>query len=82
MSRIEGCPDEPSALVRADAWQTRRFPLASTIPGWRDTLGRLKHGDFVRLAIDPAWAYGDLGVDAAVEPGEMLVYELVLHEFH
>jgi len=54
------------------------FPLRGVIPGWQEALGRMQPGAKWRVWLPPDLAYGEEGSPPAIEPNEVLVFEIEL----
>jgi FKBP-type peptidyl-prolyl cis-trans isomerase FklB len=57
-----------------------RFPVQGVIPGWQEALSLMPVGSTWRLWVPPDLGYGDEGSPPAIEPGEVLVFEMELLE--
>ena len=58
------------------------FSLRGVVPGWQEALGLMGVGAKWRIHLPPNLAYGEEGSPPAIEPNEVLVFEieLVRHE--
>jgi FKBP-type peptidyl-prolyl cis-trans isomerase FklB len=56
------------------------FPVRGVVPGWQEALSLMNVGSKWRLWLPPELAYGEPGSPPAIEPNEVLVYELDLIE--
>jgi FKBP-type peptidyl-prolyl cis-trans isomerase len=56
------------------------FPLRGVVPGWQEALPLMGAGAKWRIWLPPELAYGEAGSPPAIEPNEVLVYELDLIE--
>ena len=54
------------------------FPLREVVPGWQEALPQMKAGSKWRIYLPPALAYGAEGSPPAIEPNEVLVFEIDL----
>jgi len=54
------------------------FPLRGVVPGWQEALPRMTVGSKWRVWLPPELAYGDEGSPPAIEPNEVLVFEIEL----
>jgi len=54
------------------------FPLRGVVPGWQEALQRMKAGSKWRVYLPPELAYGEEGSPPAIEPNEVLVFEIQL----
>jgi FKBP-type peptidyl-prolyl cis-trans isomerase len=54
------------------------FPLRGVVPGWQEALPLMKAGSKWRIYLPPALAYGPQGSPPAIEPNEVLVFEIEL----
>ncbi len=54
------------------------FPMRGVVPGWQEALGRMRAGAKWRIHLPPELAYGDEGSPPAIEPNEVLVFEIDL----
>ena len=54
------------------------FPVKAVVPGWQEALPLMKVGSKWRITIPPALAYGEEGSPPAIEPNEVLVFEIEL----
>jgi FKBP-type peptidyl-prolyl cis-trans isomerase len=62
------------------AGEPAEFPLQGVIPGWREALQRMAVGTKWRVWLPPELAYGDAGSPPAIEPNEVLIFEIELVE--
>lgn len=62
------------------AGEPARFPLRGVVPGWQEALPLMKVGSKWRIWLPPELAYGDAGSPPAIEPNEVLVFEIDLVE--
>jgi len=58
-----------------------QLDLSNTIPGWRQALTHMKKGAKWKVWIPPELAYGERGVERAIQPNELLVFEITLVQF-
>jgi FKBP-type peptidyl-prolyl cis-trans isomerase len=54
------------------------FPLRGVVPGWQEALPLMKAGSKWRIYLPPALGYGEQGSPPAIEPNEVLVFEIHL----
>lgn len=54
------------------------FPLRGVVPGWQEALGLMGVGAKWRIHLPPNLAYGEEGSPPAIEPNEVLVFEIEL----
>jgi len=54
------------------------FPLRGVVPGWQEALPLMKAGSRWRLYLPPDLGYGEEGSPPAIEPNEVLVFEIEL----
>jgi len=54
------------------------FPLRGVVPGWQEALQRMKAGSKWRVYLPPDLAYGEEGSPPAIEPNEVLIFEIQL----
>ena len=54
------------------------FPLRGVVPGWQEALPLMKAGSKWRIYLPPALGYGEQGSPPAIEPNEVLVFEIEL----
>ena len=54
------------------------FPLRGVVPGWQEALPRMNAGAKWRITLPPELAYGLEGSPPAIEPNEVLVFEIEL----
>jgi FKBP-type peptidyl-prolyl cis-trans isomerase FklB len=54
------------------------FPLRGVVPGWQEALQRMKAGAKWRVCLPPDLAYGEEGSPPAIEPNEVLIFEIQL----
>ncbi len=62
------------------AGEPARFPLRGVVPGWQEALPLMKVGSKWRIWLPPELAYGEAGSPPAIEPNEVLVFEIDLVE--
>lgn len=55
-----------------------QFPLRGVVPGWQEALPLMKAGSKWRIHVPPALGYGEEGSPPAIEPNEVLVFEIEL----
>jgi len=55
-----------------------RFPLRGVVPGWQEVLPLMKTGSKWRIHLPPSLGYGEEGSPPAIEPNEVLVFEIEL----
>lgn len=55
-----------------------QFPLRGVVPGWQEALPLMKAGSKWRIHLPPALGYGEEGSPPAIEPNEVLVFEIEL----
>lgn len=60
------------------AGEPARFPLRGVVPGWQEALPLMKAGSKWRIHLPPNLAYGEEGSPPAIEPNEVLVFEIEL----
>lgn len=60
------------------AGEPARFPLRGVVPGWQEALSLMATGSKWRVWLPPDLAYGDAGSPPAIEPNEVLVFEIDL----
>ena len=58
--------------------ETLRVPVSSTIHGWQTALTRMRPGSEWRVYIPAQFAYGEVGWQDKVAPGETVIYDLRL----
>ena len=56
------------------------FPLRGVVPGWQEALPLMAVGSKWRVWLPPELGYGDAGSPPAIEPNEVLVFEIELME--
>jgi FKBP-type peptidyl-prolyl cis-trans isomerase len=54
------------------------FPLRGVVPGWQEALQRMAVGAKWRIWLPPEMGYGEGGSPPAIEPNEVLVFEIEL----
>ena len=54
------------------------FPLGDVVPGWQQALPLMAAGSKWRIHIPPTLGYGEQGSPPAIEPNEVLVFEIEL----
>lgn len=54
------------------------FPVSGVVPGWQEALPLMKAGSKWRIHLPPALGYGERGSPPAIEPNEVLVFEIEL----
>jgi len=54
------------------------FPLRGVVPGWQEALVRMGVGSKWRVWLPPEMGYGEAGSPPAIEPNEVLVFEIEL----
>ena len=54
------------------------FPLRGVVPGWQEALPLMKVGSKWRIWLPPDLGYGDAGSPPAIQPNEVLVFEIEL----
>lgn len=60
------------------AGEPARFPLRGVVPGWQEALPLMPVGSKWRIWLPPDLAYGEGGSPPAIEPNEVLVFEIDL----
>lgn len=55
-----------------------QFPVRGVVPGWQEALPLMKAGSKWRIHLPPALGYGEEGSPPAIEPNEVLVFEIEL----
>jgi len=60
------------------AGEPASFPMRGVVPGWQEALGRMNGGAKWRIHLPPDLAYGAEGSPPAIEPNEVLVFEIEL----
>ncbi len=58
-----------------------QLALQNTIPGWREALTHMSKGATWKVWIPPELAYGERGVERAIQPNELLLFEITLLGF-
>lgn len=54
------------------------FPVRGVVPGWQEALVRMGVGSKWRVWLPPEMGYGEAGSPPAIEPNEVLVFEIEL----
>jgi FKBP-type peptidyl-prolyl cis-trans isomerase FklB len=54
------------------------FPLRGVVPGWQEALQKMAVGSKWRVWLPPELAYGEAGSPPAIEPNEVLIFEIDL----
>lgn len=54
------------------------FPLRGVVPGWQEALQLMRKGSTWRICLPPALGYGEQGSPPAIEPNEVLLFEIEL----
>jgi len=54
------------------------FPLRGVVPGWQEALQKMAVGSKWRIWLPPELAYGEAGSPPAIEPNEVLTFEIEL----
>jgi len=54
------------------------FPLRGVVPGWQEALQKMPTGSTWRIWLPPELAYGEAGSPPAIEPNEVLTFEIEL----
>jgi FKBP-type peptidyl-prolyl cis-trans isomerase FklB len=54
------------------------FPLRGVVPGWQEALTLMPAGSKWRVYLPPQLAYGEEGSPPAIEPNEVLIFEIEL----
>ncbi|MBM4010685.1 MAG: FKBP-type peptidyl-prolyl cis-trans isomerase [Planctomycetota bacterium] len=54
------------------------FPLPDVVPAWQQALPLMKAGSTWRIHVPPSLGYGEEGSPPAIEPNEVLVFEIEL----
>ena len=62
------------------AGEPAEFPLRGVVPGWQEALPLMKTGSKWRIHLPPALGYGAEGSPPAIEPNEVLVFDIELVE--
>ena len=57
------------------------FPLNKVILGWQEGIPLIGEGGKIKLVIPSALAYGSNGSGSAIQPNEVLVFDVTLHYF-
>lgn len=60
------------------AGEPARFPLRGVVPAWQEALPLMKAGSKWRIHVPPGLGYGEEGSPPAIEPNEVLVFEIEL----
>ena len=60
------------------AGEPAEFPLRGVIPGWQEALQQMGVGSKWRVWLPPTLGYGDEGSPPAIEPNEVLIFEIEL----
>ncbi len=60
------------------AAEPAEFPLRGVVPGWQEALPLMKAGSKWRIHLPAALAYGEQGSPPAIEPNEVLVFDIEL----
>ncbi len=60
------------------AGEPAEFPLRGVIPGWQEALQQMGVGAKWRVWLPPALGYGEEGSPPAIEPNEVLIFEIEL----
>ena len=60
------------------ASEPAEFPLRGVVPGWQEALPLMKAGSKWRIHLPAALAYGEQGSPPAIEPNEVLVFDIEL----
>lgn len=60
------------------AGEPASFPLRGVVPGWQEALPLMKAGSKWRIYLPPDLGYGEEGSPPAIEPNEVLVFEIEL----
>lgn len=60
------------------AGEPASFPLRGVVPGWQEALPLMKAGSTWRIYLPPDLGYGEEGSPPAIEPNEVLVFEINL----
>lgn len=60
------------------AGEPASFPLRGVVPGWQEALPLMKAGAKWRIYLPAELAYGEEGSPPAIEPNEVLVFEIEL----
>lgn len=60
------------------AGEPAAFPLRGVVPGWQEALVRMPVGAKWRVWLPPDMGYGEAGSPPAIEPNEVLVFEIEL----
>ena len=79
VARYRGTHIDGSEFDGTDpAGEPAAFPLRGVVPGWQEALPLMKAGAKWRITLPPALAYGEQGSPPAIEPNEVLVFEIEL----
>lgn len=54
------------------------FPMRGVVPGWQEALQKMAVGSKWRIWLPPELAYGEAGSPPAIEPNEVLTFEIEL----
>lgn len=54
------------------------FPLRGVVPGWQEALQLMRKGSRWRICLPPDLGYGEQGSPPAIEPNEVLIFEIEL----
>lgn len=60
------------------AGEPASFPLRGVVPGWQEALPLMKAGARWRIYLPPELGYGEEGSPPAIEPNEVLVFDIEL----
>lgn len=60
------------------AGEPAAFPLRGVVPGWQEALALMPAGSKWRVYLPPQLAYGEEGSPPAIEPNEVLIFEIEL----
>ena len=61
-----------------DRGQPAEFSLAAVIPGFRESISRMRVGDRWQVFVPSELAYAEGGAGAAIGPNETLIFEITL----